>query len=204
MPFTIDSPNHPANTQPLPLVRVSGASLEELSDGELLEAVRDGRVEAYGTLFTRHRTTAIHIANGVLGNYDLAVDTAHESFSSILSAIQAGSGPVDTFKGYLRAAVKREAYKQSRRRTMETPVPEHPDNDHPVEDFTTDLFDPALSEAFKSLPHRWQQVIWHLDVEDRTPRDVAPLFGLTPNALVALHRRAKKGLTNNYNKTSGQ
>ena len=170
------------------------AAWENFSDGALLEAVRAGRAEAYGTLFSRYQKLAISIARGILHDYELAMDAAQDAFSRILAAIVAGSGPVGTFKGYLLVAVTRAAYKQAKQRSMETPVAEHTEIGHPVEDFTDHLFDPALSAAFRSLPRRWQQVIWHLDVEDRQPRDIAPLFGLTPNALVALHRRAKKGL----------
>lgn len=199
MTVVIDSPTtfvHPPHSSPY---RAGGPSVAELSDGDLLEAVRHGRVEAYGILFTRHKNAAISIAKGVLGNHDLAVDIAHEAFSNILAAIRGGAGPVDTFKGYLRATVTRLCYRQAKQASMEMPVAEHAESNHPTEDFTDQLFDPALREAFKSLPPGWQQAIWYLDVEDQQPGNVAALFGLTPNALVSLHRRAKKGLTRAYN-----
>jgi RNA polymerase sigma factor (sigma-70 family) len=185
--------------QPYP-DRVSGTSCAELSDGALLEAVRCGHIDAYGLLFVRHRNAAVIIAKGILGNHDLSQDAAHEAFSSILSAIQGGAGPVGTFKGYLRATVTRLAYRLAQQRAREAPVGEHAEIDHPVEDFSDHLFDDVLREAFRSLPRRWQLAIWYLDVEDLQPSDVAAHFGLTPNALVALHRRAKKGWMRAYTK----
>ncbi|MGR0160464.1 RNA polymerase sigma factor [Paenarthrobacter nitroguajacolicus] len=173
-------------------------TLGELNDHELLEAVRRGHMDAYGILFTRYNHLAVSTARWILGSHDLAVDAAHEAFSRILAAIRAGSGPHDTFRGYLRATVTREARKQVRRRAAETPVPEHPESSHPIEDFAGHLIDASLRTAFQSLPPRWQLVIWHLDIEDMPLKDVAPLFNLSPNALASLHRRAKRGFARAY------
>ena len=41
-------------------------------------------------------------------------------------------------------------------------------------------------QAFRSLPERWQAVLWHTTVEEESPSQVAPLFGLTPNATAVL------------------
>ena len=40
--------------------------------------------------------------------------------------------------------------------------------------------------AFASLPERWQLVLWHTEVEGRSPAEVGPLLGLAPNAVAAL------------------
>src|SRR5690606_3577112 len=41
-------------------------------------------------------------------------------------------------------------------------------------------------------------VLWHTEVEDMRPRDIAPLLGLTPNAVSALAVRAREGLREAY------
>ena len=52
----------------------------------------------------------------------------------------------------------------------------------------------AAARAFASLPERWQLVLWHTEVEGQRPAEVAPLLGLTPNAVSQLAHRAREGL----------
>ncbi len=52
--------------------------------------------------------------------------------------------------------------------------------------------------AFDLLPERWQAVLWHTEVEGRSPAEVAPLLGLTPNGVTALAYRAREGLRQAY------
>ncbi|CAM5701903.1 Sigma-70 family RNA polymerase sigma factor (Fragment) OS=Streptomyces microflavus OX=1919 GN=G3I39_31325 PE=3 SV=1 [Streptomyces microflavus] len=49
-------------------------------------------------------------------------------------------------------------------------------------------------EAFRSLPERWQAVLWHTTVEEESPAsEIAPLFGLTANATAVLASGPAKG-----------
>ena len=56
----------------------------------------------------------------------------------------------------------------------------------------------AAARAFASLPERWQLVLWHTEVEEQKPAEVAPLLGMTPNAVSALAYRAREGLRQAY------
>ncbi|WP_344383867.1 sigma-70 family RNA polymerase sigma factor [Streptomyces thermolineatus] len=53
-------------------------------------------------------------------------------------------------------------------------------------------------QAFRSLPERWQAVLWHTAVEQESPSEVAPLLGLTANATAVLAHRAREGLRQAY------
>lgn len=53
-------------------------------------------------------------------------------------------------------------------------------------------------QAFRSLPERYQTVLWHTAVEDESPSEVAPLLGLTANATAVLAHRAREGLKQAY------
>src|SRR5207244_9381972 len=53
-------------------------------------------------------------------------------------------------------------------------------------------------QAFRSLPERYQTVLWHTTVEDESPSEVAPLLGLTANATAVLAHRAREGLKQAY------
>ncbi|MFP3686343.1 hypothetical protein SB847_21820, partial [Bacillus sp. SIMBA_026] len=56
----------------------------------------------------------------------------------------------------------------------------------------------TVAKAFRSLPERWQAVLWYLDVERMKPAAVAPILGLSPNAVSALALRAREGLRREY------
>lgn len=52
--------------------------------------------------------------------------------------------------------------------------------------------------ALSSLPESWRRVLWSLEVEGHTPREVAAVLGLAPNAVSALAYRARSGLRRAY------
>lgn len=176
-------------------------SLENLTDGELLEAVRAGDSSAYGLLFERHKAAALRVARRNTPDRYLAEDAVNEAFASVLATIKRGSGPVDVFGPYLISSVARAVYRMNGRSMKETPVMETEVLDEIVPDPTgtiADFDNVAAREAFKALPDRWREVLWYLEIEEMQPREVGPLLGLSPNATVALHRRAKKGLRLGY------
>lgn len=176
-------------------------ALESLTDGELLEAVRAGNKHAYGVLFSRHQEAALRVARRQTPDRHLAEDAVNEAFAAVLAAIQGGSGPVGVFGPYLFSSVSRAVYRMNHRSMRETPVVDAdlPDVAMPETHPVLEEFDGAAArEAFKALPARWREVLWYLEIEEMQPRDASPLLGLSPNATVALHRRAKDGLRLGY------
>ena len=55
-----------------------------------------------------------------------------------------------------------------------------------------------ISEAFESLPDRWQAVLWHTAVEGRQPRELADMLGVSANAAAAMAYRAREKLRQAY------
>ncbi|MGC5009547.1 sigma factor [Streptosporangium sp. DT93] len=51
-----------------------------------------------------------------------------------------------------------------------------------------------VARAFRSLPERWQLVLWHTEVERTAPEDTALLLGLTVGGTDALAYRAREGM----------
>jgi hypothetical protein len=110
---------------------------------------------------------------------------------------RAGSGPAGVFVPYLRAVVTREARKHAGRTAREKLTDRDSLLGRPVEDpirVEGESGRVAARAAFELLPQRWQEVLWFLDIQEMHPRDIAPVMGLSPNAVVALHRRAISGL----------
>lgn len=136
-------------------------------------------------------------------------------FARTLQAVRGGKGPTEAVRAYLMTAVRHvaAAWTKSAKR-------EHLVDDFAVfaaqaarsselsDDDTLDLGADVLAmheaeqtmamQAFRSLPERWQAVLWHTTVEEESPSEIAPLFGLTANATAVLASRAREGLKQAY------
>ncbi|MFI2373356.1 sigma-70 family RNA polymerase sigma factor [Streptomyces sp. NPDC018833] len=186
-----------------------------LSDAELIRHMRDGDDSAYEELFRRHSDAVRRYARTCCRDADTADDLTAEVFARTLQAVRGGAGPEHAVRAYLLTTVRRVAAawtKSAKREQL-------------VDDFavfvaeacratdaasagTLDLgadvramheAEQSLAmQAFRSLPERWQAVLWHTTVEEESPSEVAPLFGLTANATAVLANRAREGLKQAY------
>ena len=177
-------------------VSVTDLLRPEPTDPELICRVREGDVTAYGTLFDRHLEAARRLAS-VMGGGSERDDLVSEAFVKVLDVLLAGGGPDVAFRAYLLTAVRRLHIDRLRRdgrlTTTEDLTPF--DAGVPFTDTAVAGFEGgAAAKAFASLPERWQLVLWHLEVEDQKPADVAPLLGISPNSVSALAYRAREGL----------
>jgi RNA polymerase sigma factor (sigma-70 family) len=171
------------------------------TDTNLLAAVRAGDTAAYGTLYERHSAAARQLARGLTRDPSDVDDLVAETFTKVLATLRAGRGPIVAFRAYLHTTLRHVSYHRARR-------------DRRLE-FTDDLTrydegepfqDPALARlertyaarAFRQLPARWRAVLWHTEVEGASPAEIAPLLGLTPNAVAVLAHRAREGLRRLY------
>ena len=74
----------------------------------LLEQVRAGECDAYGTLYQRHAASARGYARSLLVNSSDADDAVSEVFASLLAALRHGRGPSGVFVPYLLASVRNQ------------------------------------------------------------------------------------------------
>ncbi|WP_030160035.1 sigma-70 family RNA polymerase sigma factor [Streptomyces sp. NRRL S-244] len=199
----------------------SGADLPP-SDGDLIARMRGGDDGAYEELFLRHADSVRRYARTCCRDAHTADDLTAEVFARTLQAVRGGAGPDQSVRAYLLTTVRRVAAawaKTSRR--------EHLVEDFAVfaeqaaagtevgggmsglsGDDTLELgaevramreAEQSLAmQAFRSLPERWQAVLWHTTVEDASPSAIAPLFGLSANATAVLASRAREGLKQAY------
>ena len=179
---------------------LSVSTLDERSDAELISAVRAGDVASYGELFSRHVGSARRLARQLVPGPDVD-DLVSESFAKVLGVLQRGGGPDLAFRAYLLTAVRRlhvdRIRASSRLHTTDDLTPFDPGV--PFKDTAVEGFEnAAAARAFALLPERWQLVLWHTEVEGQKPADVAPLLGMTPNAVSALAYRAREGLRQAY------
>ncbi|MFG2007204.1 sigma-70 family RNA polymerase sigma factor [Spirillospora sp. NPDC048911] len=165
------------------------------SDAELVAAAGSGDEQASGELFRRHHTAVLGYARGLVRDRHAAEDLTSEAFARTLAALRQGMGPREAYRPYLYTVVRNAAVDWARagRRTVVTdevadwadrPADELPDLDE---------LD-ALARAFRSLPERWQTVLWHTIIEDEPVQQVAELLGMEPGAVAQLAFRAREGL----------
>ncbi|MFE0339822.1 sigma-70 family RNA polymerase sigma factor, partial [Streptomyces sp. NPDC058955] len=185
------------------------------SDADLIARMRDGDDSAYEELFRRHSDAVRRYARTCCRDAHTADDLTAEVFARTLQAVRGGAGPEQAVRAYLMTTVRRVGASWAKTQKRE----------HLVEDFAVFAADAARSsevsdqdtmdlgaevramqeaeqslamQAFRSLPERWQAVLWHTTVEEESPSEVAPLFGLTANATAVLASRAREGLKQAY------
>lgn len=165
----------------------------DTSDDDLVLATRAGDSSAYGMLWDRHAPAALRAARAITSSID-PEDLVSEAFAKTFSAIRNGGGPTEAFRPYLFAAVRNAAatWGGKQKDLALEYIDELPVDD--AEDSLDVLSDKALlTAAFKDLPERWRTLLWYLEVEGMKPREIAPLMGMTPNAVSVLASRAREG-----------
>ncbi|WP_144827715.1 sigma-70 family RNA polymerase sigma factor [Kocuria rhizophila] len=173
------------------------------SDEQLLTAVREGDSSAFAELYERHRGAVLAVARMHSRNDADAQDLVSEAFTRVLGLLREGRGPRQFLRAYLVTAVSRLAADRANdltRTRPEAPQPNGPlDRVELFDDLVVKQVDSAVvAQAFASLPERWQEILWYLEVEGRRPRQVASVVGVQPNAVSALGKRAREGLRTAY------
>ncbi|MCP2325445.1 RNA polymerase sigma factor (sigma-70 family) [Hamadaea flava] len=171
------------------------------SDAELLTRVRGGDTDAYGELYRRHADAAKRLAVVLARDRGEAEDLAADAFARVLGTLRAGGGPQTAFRPYLLTSVRNAFYDRVRRnqKVEPTDVIEEYERPEPYEDPSIAALERSYAaRAFARLPERWRAVLWHTEVEGETPTQIAPLFGLTANAVAVLAFRARERLRQGY------
>ncbi|MET7309712.1 sigma-70 family RNA polymerase sigma factor [Streptomyces sp. NPDC005571] len=193
----------------------SGTAAHAPSDAQLILQMRGGDDLAYEELFRRHSGSVRRYARGCCRDAHTADDLTAEVFARTLQAVRGGKGPEEAVRAYLMTAVRHVAAAWTKTAKREQLVDDFAVfaaqavgfsevSDADTLDLGADVL--AMHEAeqsmamkaFRSLPERWQAVLWHTTVEEESPSEIAPLFGLTANATAVLASRAREGLKQAY------
>lgn len=191
------------------------------SDAELIGRVRAGEDSAYEELYRRHADAVRRYARTCCRDAHTADDLTAEVFARVFQAVRGGSGPEHAVRAYLLTTVRRVAAQWTSTARREQLVDDFAVfaaraarvaelSDDAAGSFGTGLDLGAdvramheaeqsmAMRAFRSLPERWQAVLWHTEVEDESPSAVATLFGLDANGTRVLASRAREGLRQAY------
>ncbi|WP_432102690.1 sigma-70 family RNA polymerase sigma factor [Streptomyces sp. bgisy091] len=193
----------------------AGSAAPGPSDAQLIQGMRAGDGQAYEELFRRHSGAVRRYARTCCRDAHTADDLTAEVFARTLQAVRGGKGPEEAVRAYLMTAVRHvaAAWTRSARReqlvddfavfaaqaTRSSELPEADTLELGADVLAMHEADRSMAmQAFRSLPERWQAVLWHTTVEEESPSEVAPLFGLTANATAVLAVRAREGLKQAY------
>ncbi len=180
---------------------VSAPSAEAYDDRHLLDAARAGDHTAIEQLYRRHQAFAQRAARRLCDPSDVD-DVVSDAFVRVLAQLRQGGGPRVSFRAYLLTAV-RSAHAELVRRDARlvwtdrveeeaaAPVTEDAGSHDHAESKT-------LAVAMRTLPVRWQLVLWWGGVERRPLADIGRALDLNANAVAALAFRAREGLRTAY------
>ncbi|HET6634503.1 MAG TPA: sigma-70 family RNA polymerase sigma factor, partial [Streptomyces sp.] len=187
------------------------------SDADLVARLHRGETSAYDELYRRHAEAVRRYARTCCRDTHTADDLTNEVFARTLLAVRRGAGPrrdAPAVRAYLLTSVRRVAAAWAKTARRE----------HLVEDFAV-FAETAVDadrggesgpeagadvramqkaerslvvQAFLSLPEKYRTVLWHTAVEDESPKDVAPLLGISDNAAAVLAHRAREKLRQAY------
>lgn len=195
----------PAGYGTLTGVSIAHAAVD---DAELIARARDGDVEATAALLERHRAAAYRYAR-VLTDAATAEDLVSEAVAKVLERLRSGGGPDQALRPYLLTAV-RNCHVDLVRRERRLVLVDDDDVHEPGAVSAVGPHAPGIPgsegaveaevvlQAMRSLPERWQLVLWHTEVESEDHRTVGQLLGIKANAVAALASRAREGLRRAY------
>jgi RNA polymerase sigma factor (sigma-70 family) len=165
------------------------------SDEELVANARSGDQGAFAELWRRHYRSGARVARQFTSSID-ADDLVSEAYTRIYQRVLAGGGPSGAFRPYLYTTIRNLASSWGAK-SRDVQVDDIADYEDPstIDDPVAIALDRTLTaRAFRSLPERWQSVLWYTEVEGMDPHEVAPILGMSANGVAALSYRAREGL----------
>jgi len=175
-------------------------AIPDADDARLLNMVRAGDPAAFAVIYERHAAAVRRLAGRLVSSPAEVDDVVAEAFARLLEVTRRGGGPTNAVRPYLLTALRRVCYERLHGQTT------YPTDEWQLRDPGEPIADPAvaglesslIARAYLSLPERWRAVLWHTEVEQAGPAEVAPLLGLTPSGVAGLGRRATDGLRQAY------
>ncbi len=172
------------------------------SDNELMEAVRDGRIEKLALLFERHQVVLYNFFLRLTGNRSSSEDLVQDVFMRILK-YRAGYQGRDRFVVWMFRIARNVHIDHLRKRKDELPLDEafaEPPSREPLpEDALETERDAALMHrALGRLPWKKREVLMLSRYEDLKLREIAELTGCELGTVKAQVHRALKDLGRIY------
>ena len=176
----------------------------DTSDRTLLDQLREGDSTAYTELWRRHVAAALTLARRIAPAH--AEDLVSDSFLAVYHQVTvSGGGPAASFRAYLFTVMRNTAMRWQREHDRLLPVEVEnieelsaQNDEDTLELLSREHTSAELLAAMRSLPERWQRVLWLTEVEEASRGQIAQELGIGANAVSQLQRRARSGLRMNW------
>jgi DNA-directed RNA polymerase specialized sigma24 family protein len=170
------------------------------SDAELIKAVASGNAAAYATLHERHIAAARILARRVTPGFAVAEEVLSETFARLRGVLRSGDGPAEALRPFLLTAVRRVAKERPGEAGGAGTGDEIASLGDPllVDPEAAELASARLALAFSALAERQRAALWHTEIEQADPAEVAILLGLTADGVAGLRDQARAGLQQAY------
>jgi RNA polymerase sigma factor (sigma-70 family) len=172
------------------------------SDNELMEAVRDGRIEKLALLFERHQVALYNFFLRLTGNRSASEDLVQDVFMRILK-YRAGYQGRDRFAVWMFRIARNAHIDHLRRRKDELPLEEacaEPPSLEPRPEIALEEGQEAalMHRALGRLPWKKREVLMLSRYEGLKLREIAELTGCEVGTIKAQVHRALKDLGRIY------
>ncbi|MFW5966423.1 MAG: RNA polymerase sigma factor [Persicimonas sp.] len=165
-------------------------------DHELMEAVADGDLRAFGELVRRHEQTAWRCAYRMLGDEAEAEDAAQEVFLKVLEAADRYQ-PTASFRTYLYRIIKNHCLDRLAKNApvYTEDVPTIPTRaTSPGQLLERRQTQEEVEEALEQLPGRQRLAVVLFHFEGLSYSEIADAMETTPKAVERLLARGRKAL----------
>ncbi len=177
------------------------------TDNELMEQVRDGKVEKLAVLFERHQTMLFNFFLRLTGNRAASEDLVQEVFIRILK-YRAGYQGESRFVVWMYQIARNAHVDFLRKRRPEVPLDERveatPGREPLPEDrFEADQEAALVRRALDRLPERKREILLLFRYQDLKLREIAELLGCQVGTVKVQVHRALKDLSRIYFELQG-
>ena len=156
--------------------------LDNLSDSELLQAMRSGDERAFALLYRRRQPAIYRFALQMCGSTALAEDVTQEVFVVLIRDKHAFDAQRGSLSSFLFGVARNQLLRRLQRERFYSPLEPASDesaesSDGPVEKFSRSEIIESVRKAVLSLPDRYREVVVLCDLEEMSYVETAEILG---------------------------
>ena len=162
------------------------------SDKELYNEFLNGKQESFDELIYRYREYVVSFINKFVKNKDIAEDLAQDTFVYVLINKTEYNFKY-SLKTYLYTIARSRALNYLKREKRIVPLDENNKCEVLEDSISVVEYKDIVNNAIKKLKPNYQQIIFLVDIEDLSYKDVSKIIGKTiPQTKMLIHRARKK------------
>jgi RNA polymerase sigma-70 factor (ECF subfamily) len=173
---------------------------DNTAEADLLRRAGEGDEGAFLVLYERHRAPVFRFAYRILGSSQLAEDITHDCFLSLIRRPAGYQPERASLRTYLCAAARNLAFKQLRRRGIETTVEEMPEpaaadeTPEPLRQLLDEEVVAEVRRAVSALPPLQREALVLFEYEEMSLVEVAAVVDADIGTVKSRLHRARERL----------